>query len=151
MKVVKYLVIALFVYVGIVVAFESMIGILQPTNEATLVITTTDADGNTADRVLARLESGGNLYIAANHWPRAWYRDALANPEVEITLVDEPGEGLFRVAAEERNFKLCNWPRHQSGHQMSQRACQLLIGPRADDLVHGNARQIDRTLRCTCF
>jgi hypothetical protein len=90
-KVVKYLVIALFVYVGIVVAFESMIGILQPTNEATLVITTTDADGNTADRVLARLESGGNLYIAANHWPRAWYRDALANPEVEITLVDEPG------------------------------------------------------------
>jgi hypothetical protein len=89
-KVVKPLLIAIVIYVGIVAAFESMIGILQPTNEATLVITTTDADGARADRVVARLETGGNLYVAANHWPRAWYRDALANPEVQITLDGPP-------------------------------------------------------------
>ncbi len=29
---------------------------------------------------------------------------------------------------------------------MPQGTRQLLIGPRADDLVHGNARQIDRAL-----
>ncbi len=78
--------IVLCVYVGIVVAFESLIGFFQPASETTLVITTTDGDGNTNDRVLARLESGGHLYVAANHWPRNWYRQALENPNVQITL-----------------------------------------------------------------
>ncbi|MCH7816241.1 MAG: hypothetical protein IIC60_06700, partial [Proteobacteria bacterium] len=43
------------------------------------------------DRVLARLESNGQLYVAANHWPRAWYRQASANPHVQIAL-DLDGE-----------------------------------------------------------
>jgi uncharacterized pyridoxamine 5'-phosphate oxidase family protein len=72
--------------VGIVVAFESLIGIFQPADESTLVITTTDGDGNTNDRVLSRLESDDQIYVAANHWPRSWYRQALENPDVEITL-----------------------------------------------------------------
>lgn len=91
MKAVKWIVILLVAYAGIVVAFESMIGVLQPANESTLVITTTDEDGE-HDRVVSRLESGGQLYVAANHWPLAWYRRALRHPEVQATLGGETGD-----------------------------------------------------------
>jgi len=74
------------VYVGIVAAFESLIGTLQPKAGSTLVITTYDGDGAPHDRVVSRLESEGQLYVAANHWPRAWYERALANPEVQVTV-----------------------------------------------------------------
>jgi hypothetical protein len=86
MKLVKILAIVVLVYVGIVAAFESLIGYMQPADERTLVITTFDDDGSGHDRVVSRLESGGQLYVAANHWPRAWYRRALAKPEVEVVL-----------------------------------------------------------------
>lgn len=76
----------ILIYVAIVVAFESSIGFFQPAPGSTLVITTFDADGTAHDRVVSRLESDGKLYVAANHWPRAWYRRALANPEVRITV-----------------------------------------------------------------
>jgi hypothetical protein len=89
MKAVKLIVISLVVYIGIVVAFESLIGFFQPENQTTLVITTTDEDGNSNDRVLARLVSNDQLFVAANHWPRAWYEQALANPRVEVTIDDE--------------------------------------------------------------
>ena len=74
---------------GIVVVFESLIGFFQPAGGDTLVISTTDRDGNASDRVLSRLESGGQLYVAANHWPRAWYERALKNPDVEVALDGE--------------------------------------------------------------
>jgi hypothetical protein len=86
MKAVKWIVIALVVYVGIVVLFESLIGYFQPADESTLVITTTDEDGEASDRVVSRLESGGKLYVAANHWPRAWYEQALENPNVAVDV-----------------------------------------------------------------
>lgn len=85
MKVVKIAAIVVIAYVGIVIAFESMIGFLQPTNTSTIVITTTDAVGS-HERVVSRLESEGKLYVAANHWPRAWYERALAHPEVQATV-----------------------------------------------------------------
>ena len=88
MKAVKRIAIVLGSYVAIVVAFESLLGILQPAGEDTLVISTSE-DGNTNDRVLARLESAGQLYVAANHWPRAWYNRALKNPDVEIVVEGE--------------------------------------------------------------
>jgi hypothetical protein len=91
-KAAKAIAILLLVYIGIVVAFESMIGYFQPANQGTLVITTTDQGGNANDRVLARLESDGKLYVAANHWPRAWYRQALENPSVEVALDLEGAE-----------------------------------------------------------
>jgi hypothetical protein len=91
MKAAKRIAILFLVYVGIVVAFESLIGVLQPGGEATLVITTTDADGS-HDRVVSRLESDGKLYVAANHWPRAWYNRALNNPEVRATLDGATGD-----------------------------------------------------------
>ena len=76
MKALKIATISIAVYVGIVVAFESAIGYFQPQAGEVLVITTFDADDTPHDRVLSRLESGGKLYVAANHWPRAWYERA---------------------------------------------------------------------------
>jgi hypothetical protein len=86
MKAFKIIAIAVVAYVGIVVAFESLIGYFQPTAGSTLVITTFDQDGAPHDRVVSRLESDGQLYVAANHWPRAWYNRALENPEVQVAL-----------------------------------------------------------------
>jgi hypothetical protein len=85
MKIVKWLAILCFVYVGIVVAFESLLGVIQPEADTTVVITIVDDTGTPKDRVVSRLESDGIVYVAANHWPRAWYEQALKNPEVEIT------------------------------------------------------------------
>ena len=92
MKALKIAAITVMVYVGIVVAFESSIGYFQPAAGSTLVITTFDQDGTPHDRVVSRLESDGQLYVAANHWPRAWYNRALENPEVRITLDGEKSD-----------------------------------------------------------
>jgi hypothetical protein len=89
MKVVRILLILALAYVGVVVLFESLIGYFQPAGEGTIVVTTVDADGNPHDRVVSRLDSDGKLYVAANHWPRAWYRQALANPDLQITIDGE--------------------------------------------------------------
>jgi len=92
MKVVKIAVILFLVYAGIVTAFESLIGFMQPTPNSTLVITTFDERGAPHDRVVSRLDSGDALYVSANHWPRAWYRRALANPDVEATIDGTKGK-----------------------------------------------------------
>lgn len=92
MKALKIVVIAFLVYVGVVVAFESLIGYFQPQAGSTLVITTFDETGAPHDRVVSRLESDGKLYVAANHWPRAWYERALENPDVRITLDGEKSD-----------------------------------------------------------
>ena len=97
MKALKIVAIVVVVYVGIVVAFESLIGYFQPTAGSTLVITTFDGDGTPHDRVVSRLESERKLYVPANHWPRAWYNRALENPEVQITLDGEKGD--YRAVA----------------------------------------------------
>lgn len=92
MKPLKIGAIVILAYVGIVVVFESMIGFFQPAGGSTLVITTFDDDGTAHDRVVSHLESDGKLYVAANHWPRAWYRRALENPEVQVTIEGEKGD-----------------------------------------------------------
>jgi len=94
MKVIKLIVILLLVYAGIVIAFESLLGYFQPANESTIVITIMDEDGTSNDRVLALLESDGQLYVSVNHWPRAWYNRALANPKVQVTRDGEQGNYL---------------------------------------------------------
>lgn len=85
MKALKIVVIAVLVYVGIVILFESMIGYFQPQNESTIVITTFDGEGNAVDRVVSPVDDGDRLYVSANHWPRSWYTRALLNPEVQVT------------------------------------------------------------------
>jgi hypothetical protein len=91
MKALKVVGIAVLVYLGIVVAFESLLGYFQPRPDATVVITTFDAGQTPHDRVVSRLESDGQLYVAANHWPRAWYHRALEHPEVAVTQDGEKG------------------------------------------------------------
>lgn len=82
-------------YVLWVVMFELRMGIDQPEfGNSTLVITTTREDGSTHERVLARLQDEDQLYVAVNHWPRAWYKQALANPNVKITLEGETRDYL---------------------------------------------------------
>lgn len=117
MKAVKWLAIALALYVGIVVAFEGLVGFMGSRQAASgvqsgepwVVITTTDADGSAKNTVVAGVESGGQLYVSANHWPRGWYRRALANPDVEVArggeksayrAVPVSGEELARIAAD---------------------------------------------------
>ncbi|MEQ9450614.1 MAG: hypothetical protein RJQ07_03430 [Pseudomonadales bacterium] len=81
---VKILIIVLALYVGLVVVFESLLGYYQPRGEENLVITLTEDDGSKSQRVLSLFESQGELYLAANHWPRAWFRQVKENPEVHI-------------------------------------------------------------------
>ena len=85
MRTIKTVAIVLVAYVLVVVAFESLLGYFQPEAPGTLVITTVDADGDSHDRVLSGLESDGRSYVAVNHWPRAWSRRVLDNPNVQIT------------------------------------------------------------------
>ena len=61
----------------------------------TIVITTMDAEGNAYERVLSPIDDGDTLVVAANHWPRAWYRRALERPEV---LVRRGGETVAYTA-----------------------------------------------------
>ncbi len=92
MRALKIAALVILVYAGIVVAFESLIGYFQPTAGSTLVITTFEGDGTPHDRGVARLESDGQLYVAANHWPRAWYNRALENPDVQVAQAGETGD-----------------------------------------------------------
>ena len=84
-------------YAGIVILFESLLGYYQPQNDGTLTITTTNAAGVQADRVLSRITVGDRLYVAANHWPRAWFRQTLENPDVSVTIDGE--RAVYRAAA----------------------------------------------------
>lgn len=79
-------------YVASIVWFEAQLGINQPQGGTSLVIATFNDDGERHERVLRLEQIDGNNYIAANHWPRAWYNQALDNPEVEVKM---PGEDAF--------------------------------------------------------
>ena len=114
MKALKWLGIVAAVYVSFVVVFETgYLGIYQPSFEDSgipmLVLTTTDDSGKSRDRMLARMETDGKLYVSAHHWPRGWYKRALKNPNVRIKIHDMvsdyiavpvDGEEFERVATE---------------------------------------------------
>lgn len=91
-KITKVLAIVLISYLGLVVLFESSLGYFQPEAGGTIVITTAGSDGSTHDRVVSRFKSRDELFIAANHWPRAWYRRALENPEIQVSIDGEKGD-----------------------------------------------------------
>jgi hypothetical protein len=74
------------VYVVIVAGFESLLAYFQPAGGNTIKITTFDTEGNGNTRVVSRLDHEGHLHIAANHWPRAWYRQVLANPRIDVEI-----------------------------------------------------------------
>ena len=90
MKILKIVSVTLIVYAGIVALFESFLGFSQPFDENNhIVITTFNSNQIGKERVVSLLESGNKIYVAANHWPRAWYRQALLNPSVEVTYKGE--------------------------------------------------------------
>ena len=114
MKVLKWVGVLVAVYVGFVVAFETLyLGWYQPKLASTgipmLVITTMDDSGVSHERRLARFETDGKLYVSAHHWPRGWYGRALENPNLRVEIdgaaadyiaVPVEGEEFERVAAE---------------------------------------------------
>ncbi len=121
MKVVKPIAVLFLVYAGIVIAFESLLGYFQPAGETTLVITTTAEGGTPNDRVLARLESNGQLYVAVNHWPRAWYNRALDDPKVQVTLDGEKRDYLAVPVTEEEHDRV-------NGENSPGIICRVLTG-----------------------
>jgi hypothetical protein len=80
------------VYIAWVVEFEMSLGMNQPQGRTSIVIATFNDNNERHERVLSLREAEGRNYIAANHWPRAWYRQALDNPNVEVKM---PGEDDF--------------------------------------------------------
>ena len=91
MKALKWVGVLVAVYVGFVVAFETLyLGWYQPKLASTgipmLVITTTDDSGVSHERRLARFETDGKLYVSAHHWPRGWYRRAIESPNVRVEI-----------------------------------------------------------------
>jgi len=91
-------------HTGCMTAFAAF----QPENigGATIVITTTGADGESYDRVLSPIDDGGQLVVAANHWPRAWYHRALENPDVRVTRGGEITDYRAVPVSEEERERL---------------------------------------------
>ena len=115
MKVVKWILISAVAYLGLVILVETWLGVFQPTLARTeipmLVITTTDPSGESRDRRLARMESGDQIYVSAHHWPRAWYRQALENPEVRAAINGVTGDYIaVPVEGEEYAQVVADWP-----------------------------------------
>ena len=106
LRIIKICGVVLVSYVLIVVAFESLIGYLQPETSDTLVLTTVGEDGVAVDRVLEALHTDGQLYVAVNHWPRAWYRRVLANPSVQVTRDGGKRDYVAVPVAEEEHARV---------------------------------------------
>lgn len=103
-------------YLGVVVAVELLVGYMGrrhavrgvQAGETWLSITATVA-GEDRSVVVAGVESAGRMYVAANHWPRAWYHRVVENPDVRVTVqgkqasyhaVPISGEERARIARE---------------------------------------------------
>lgn len=82
--------VALLGYVGFVAVMEAAIGTIQPEMEGGVVLTTTDAAGQTSQVTLAGFEFEEKLYVSSNHWLRGWYKRARANPRVEVIVEGVP-------------------------------------------------------------
>ena len=86
------LILLFVVYAGFVIQFEANLGYSQPMRDTSLVLATFGESGDRRERVLSLRQIDGNDYVAVNHWPRAWYSRAVANPEVEVRM---PGIDTF--------------------------------------------------------
>jgi len=75
-------------YISLVILFETLLGVIQPENIGTMVLTSFE-DGERVERVLSRLGKDGEVFVAVNHWPRAWARRIQRNPDVQITIEGE--------------------------------------------------------------
>ena len=80
------LIILVLTYIGSVINYEVNLGRNQPMRGNSIIIATFDNENERHERVLSLREMDGEIYVSANHWPRAWYRQALMNPNVEVKL-----------------------------------------------------------------
>ena len=94
------------IYIAIIATFESLLGYFQPSGQGSLVITTADEDGTRHDRVLARLQSNDELFVAVNHWPRAGYGRALENPSVQVSVDGVTGSYLAVPVTDEEHDRV---------------------------------------------
>ena len=76
----------------------------------TIVITTTDAGGESHERVLSPIDYDGRLFVSANPWPRAWYRRALENPDVSVTRNGATVDYRAVSVSEEERERLLDQP-----------------------------------------
>jgi hypothetical protein len=103
---------------GLVVFAASLAGCLtaiaafQPEDVGggTIVITTFDTEGEPHERVVSPIDYEGQLYVAANHWPRAWYHRALENPDVRVTRDGATTEYRAVPVSEEQRDRLLDAP-----------------------------------------
>ena len=111
MKIIRWLAIAITAYVALVAGFEGLVTFMGARHatrglapgETWVVVTTRDDDGSLKDAVVAGVESGGKLYVSANHWPRSWYQRARKYPDVEVTRNGEKSaRRALPVEGEER-------------------------------------------------
>jgi hypothetical protein len=58
------------------------------------------------NRQLSPIDDDGQLFVAANHWPRAWYRRALENPDVWVTRGDETSDYRAVPVSEQERERL---------------------------------------------
>ena len=106
MPALKRIALLVLIYIGIIATFESLLGYFQPSGQSTLVITTANEDGTSHDRVLARLQSNGQLFVAVNHWPRAWYGRALENPSVQVAVNGVTGAYMAVPVSDEEHDRV---------------------------------------------
>src|SRR5262245_25871016 len=125
----------------------------QPENVGgeTIVLVTTDADGESHERVLSPIDDAGRLFVAANHWPRAWYHRAFEHLDVSVTRNGETTDyRAVPVSEEERerlldesDFSLVAYAgrtrrrcRRRCRRRWRRRACRP---PKSCDLAGGRA------------
>ena len=106
MRALRRIALLVLIYIAIIATFESLLGYFQPSGQGSLVITTADEDGTRHDRVLARLQSDGELFVAVNHWPRAWYGRALENPSVQVSVNGVTGNYMAVPASDEEHDRV---------------------------------------------
>ena len=106
MRALRRIALLVLIYIAIIATFESLLGYFQPSGQGSLVITTADEDGTRHDRVLARLQSDDELFVAVNHWPRAWYGRALENPSVQVSVDGVTGAYLAVPATDEEHDRV---------------------------------------------
>ncbi len=87
----------LLLYVGSVVWFEAQLGINQPQGATSIVIATFNEDSERHARVVRLEIIDDEYYVAANHWPRAWYHQALANPQIEVKMLGQESFASFEA------------------------------------------------------
>ena len=99
MKLLKLIAYIFVGYVSLVFLFEAVfLGVFQPTIEAdrlkNLVITTTDPAGHPDPRRITYVMVDEAIYVSAHHWPRAWYHQAIKEPNVVVELDDSKSDYL---------------------------------------------------------